>query len=308
MNAHVKSSRGDKKTEKAKRESTPPHTCGEWLRILPPLRPSPHLDLDETATDELQPAVSRASEVTRFEQDEHRSGPNRHGVTCDKVGAALMVSSKTSDLSNAQTAARLARARSIVLLCLLAAGMAAPISHAALGRRSAAPVMLAAGDRVVVTGSRLTCAVSTGPGAANPTTIVCGEGNIASPPPGTYAFALADAAALVLKASASGQPVLVVRKKQPTALGRPFPLSTRGASQSVRVAIGGVFVVGGTDVLCVVTKQSGEPAITCGLAASSGTFVVGSYAAVLSKRLVVLSRLLPHDALKTITAVTQPAG
>jgi hypothetical protein len=202
---------------------------------------------------------------------------------------------------------------SVVLLCLLAAGIvwgaAAPMSLAALSRGSAAaPVTLAAGDRVVVEGSRLTCAVSTGSGAANPTTIVCGEGNIASPSPGTYAFALADAAVLVLKASASGQPALVVRKEQPTAIGGPFPLSKRGASQSLRVAVGGVFVVGGTDVLCAVTKQSGEPSITCGLAASSGTFVVGSYAAVLSKRLVVLSRLLPNDVPKTITVVAQPAG
>jgi hypothetical protein len=36
--------------------------------------------------------------------------------------------------------------------------------------------------------------------------------------------------------------------------------------------------------------------------------VVGSYAAVLSKRLVVLSRLLPHDVPKTITVVAQPVG
>lgn len=221
----------------------------------------------------------------------------------------MALSSSTPDLRDTRTTLRLA----CTLLCLLAAaivwGVAAPVSVAALGRGlAAAPVTLAAGDRLVVTGSRLACAVSTGSGAANPTTIVCGEGNIASPSPGTYAFALADAAALVLKASVSGQPVLVVRKQQPTASSRPFPLSTRSASQSVRVGVGGVFVVGGTDVLCAVTKQSGAPAITCGLAAGSGTFVAGSYAAVLSKRLVVLTRLLPHGALKTITVVSQPAG
>ena len=221
----------------------------------------------------------------------------------------MTVCSETSDPPETRRAIRRGRA----LLCLLAAGIAwaavAPMSGAALGRRSAAgPVTLAAGDRVVVPGSPLTCAVSTGSGAANPTTIVCGEGNIASPTPGTYAFALADAAALVLKSSVSGQPLLVVRKQQPTASGRPFAVSTRSVSQSIRVAVGGVFVVGGTDVLCAVTKQSGSPSITCGLAAGSGTFVVGSYAAVLSKRLVVLSRLLPHDMPKTITVVAQPAG
>ena len=221
----------------------------------------------------------------------------------------MAISPETSDLRETRTMVRLASA----LLCLLAAGIvwgaAAPMSVGALGRRSAAaPVTLAAGDRVVVTGSRLACAVSAGSGAANPTTIVCGEGNIASPSPGTYAFALADAAALVLKSSGSGQPVLVARKQQPTASGRPFPVSTRSVSQSVRVTVGTVFVVGGTDVLCAVTKQSGAPAITCGLATRTGIFVVGSYAAVLSKRLVVLSRLLPHDVPKTITVVAQPAG
>ena len=87
-----------------------------------------------------------------------------------------------------------------------------------------------------------------------------------------------------------------------------YPFTTGGTSPTGAYAVGGVFVVGGTDVLCAVTKQSGAPSITCGLAASSGTFVVGSYAAVLSKRLVVLSRLLPNDVPKTITVVAQPAG
>jgi hypothetical protein len=36
--------------------------------------------------------------------------------------------------------------------------------------------------------------------------------------------------------------------------------------------------------------------------------VIGSYAAVLSNRFVVLSRLLQHNGLKTITVASQPAG
>ncbi len=168
-------------------------------------------------------------------------------------------------------------------------------------------VTLVAGDQVTVTGSSLNCMVSTATGAAHPTTIVCGEGNLRKPAPGTYAFAMADAAALVLKSSASSQPVLVAHESQP-AIGGSFPASQRRSSQSIHLGIGKVFVVGGTDVLCAVTKQSTGPAITCGLAAASGTFVVGSDAALLTKRSVILSRFLGHSKFKTLTNVAQPAS
>jgi hypothetical protein len=44
------------------------------------------------------------------------------------------------------------------------------------------------------------------------------------------------------------------------------------------------------------------------VASSSGAFVVGSYAAVIAKGLVVLSQLRPHDKITTIAVRKQPAG
>jgi len=203
--------------------------------------------------------------------------------------------------------------RRFVRLCLLAAGIVATAvivstAQAALGGRASAPVTLAAGEQITVSGSRLNCIVSTGSSAAHPTTIVCGEGNLLKPSPGTYAFAMADAAALVLKSSASSQPVLVAREAQPSSVSGVFPLAKHASSQSIRLGLGRVFVVGGTDVLCAVTEQGGGLAITCGLAARAGTFVVGSDVALIAKRSVVLSRFLGHNKFKTITDVAQPAS
>ena len=199
-----------------------------------------------------------------------------------------------------------------MLRCLLLAGLASaavivPNAFAALGGLVSTPVTLVAGDQVVVAGSQLNCMVSASSGAADPTAIVCGEGNLLKPSPRTYAFAMADPAALVLKSSASSQPLLVVHEAQPAIRGG-FPLSRRGSSESIHLGIGKAFLVGGTDVLCAVTNQGGGPSITCGLAAGSGTYVVGSDVALLTKGSVIVSRFLGHNKFKTITDLAQPAS
>lgn len=170
------------------------------------------------------------------------------------------------------------------------------------------PVVLRPGDELVVRGSELRCAVSTAAGASHPTTLVCGEGDLQSPLPGTYAFALADQAALVIKSSPNRQPQLVLREAQP-AQSRALPPSPRRAATTVQVRSGAIILIGGSDVICAVSSQRGTPTLTCGLAAGgSGTFVIDSYVGVLSQRYAVLAKLLSNSTFKTVLSRTQPAG
>lgn len=170
------------------------------------------------------------------------------------------------------------------------------------------PVTLRAGDELVVSGTHLHCAVSTASGAPHPTTIVCGEGDLESPLPGTYAFALADQAALVIKSSATRQPELVIREAQP-AESRATPASPRRSARTVSVRPGAIVLIGGSDVLCAVSSQAGTPTLTCGLAAGgSGTFIIDSYVGVLSERYALLTQLLSNSTFRSVVSRTQPAG
>jgi hypothetical protein len=168
------------------------------------------------------------------------------------------------------------------------------------------PITLQPGDQLVVTGSRLRCIVSTAASAAHPPTLVCGVGDVQSPLPGTFAFGIADAAVLVLKATSSRQPQLVVEKDEPSTNGALFPAANR-AERSYKIGPGTILLLGGSDVLCSVSSQKGTSTLTCGLAAGgSGTFIIGSYVGVISQRLAVLSKLLPNNKVETIVAKTQP--
>jgi hypothetical protein len=184
----------------------------------------------------------------------------------------------------------------------------ATVSAAIAAQRSpaAAPITLRAGDRVEIAGTSIQCAVSTESGASSPLTMVCGVCSLQSPNPGTFALAFADSAAVVIKSSATRRPELVLRKSQPTA-PTSFPTSSRGASSLFHVKSGELLVVGGTDVLCGVSLQSGAPALTCGLAAGgNGTFVIGSYVGVLSERVALLDELLAGGHFATVLSRAQP--
>jgi hypothetical protein len=170
------------------------------------------------------------------------------------------------------------------------------------------PVTMRAGDQIVVTGSQLRCVVSTTSGASHPPTLVCGVGDVQSPLPGTYVFAIADTAALVIKSSASRQPELVVQEAEPTPKGMPFPATSRRAAVTLRTGPGAILLLGGSDVLCSVSLQKGTPTLTCGLAAGgSGTFIIGSYVGVISQRLAVLAKLLSSDKFDTVFSKNQPS-
>ena len=97
-----------------------------------------------------------------------------------------------------------------------------------------------------------------------------------------------------------------MRKAQPPLSGASFRVPKRAASQSIQVGIGGVFIVGETDS----SRGDLEAKWRAGLRAAWRRLRDvrrRSYAAVLSNA-VVLSRLLGHGKLKTITAHAQPAG
>jgi hypothetical protein len=200
----------------------------------------------------------------------------------------------------------------LALPVLLALPVGAPLAAAAPVRitgaeaSAARSITLRTGDQLVVTGSKLRCIVSTAASASHPPTLVCGVGDVQSPLPGTYAFGIADAASLVLKATATRQPTLVVEKDEPSTNGASFPAVSR-PTKKYTVAPGTIVLLGGSDVLCSVSSQGGASTLTCGLAAGgSGTFIVGSYVGVISQRLAVLSKLLPNNKVETIVARTQP--
>jgi hypothetical protein len=164
-----------------------------------------------------------------------------------------------------------------------------------------------AGDEIVVTGTQLRCVVSTASSASHPPTLVCGVGDVQSPSPGTYAIAIADTGALVIKSSATRQPQLVVQEQEPTPKGALFPVAANRAAATLKVSPGTILLVGGSDVLCSVSSQAGAPTLTCGLAAGgSGTFIIGSYVGVISQRLALLSKLLSPDKFDTVFSKSQP--
>src|SRR5579862_2573407 len=123
------------------------------------------------------------------------------------------------------------------------------------GAAAGAPVLLRPGDKVVVRGSQLRCAVSTASSTTSPRTILCGKGDVQSPAPGTYVLAFADAAALVIRSSPKRQPQLVAQKRQPSTT-LTTKQSSRPSGKTFTVSPDTLLVLGGTDVVCDVTTES----------------------------------------------------
>jgi hypothetical protein len=185
--------------------------------------------------------------------------------------------------------------RSLAVLCVLgAAGLGA---GSAGGAASSKLYRLGAGDQFSIKGTALHCAIS----ASMPVTTVCGLGT-ASPRPGTYAFAVADSALLVLKASSAGTPVEVKREPEPRGSGPTFP-GVSAAGHTITVGLNAVVTVGGTHVFCAVERQGGQTFVTCGPATASASFFVKSYVgAVSAHTLYVIQKL---DQKRTRTALTE---
>jgi hypothetical protein len=193
--------------------------------------------------------------------------------------------------------------------CALVAAVAGACVPAALARSAAtAPPSLLPGDVIVVSGTKLNCFVSlTSEASTQPTTLVCGEGPTGAPSPNTYAFAIADAGALLLKSSSAGKPETVATEPQPTRVPGAFRAGKKKPARSTKIGVGKEFDVAGTDILCSATRDAGVPAITCGLLAASRTdFEVGSVVALVSSKGVLLSKLLSKGKVEMLKSAAQP--
>ena len=170
------------------------------------------------------------------------------------------------------------------------------------GARSTVHLLrLGPGAQMTVPGTKLRCAVS----AANgPTTIVCGEG-AQSPRPGSYSFAVANTALLVLKASPSSTPLQVKREAEPAGSGGTYPgPATPGGT--FRAPVGTVATVGGTHIFCAVERLQGRTYVTCGPADGSAQFFVKSYVGRVSEQDLLVIRKLDQKRTKTVFVHKQP--
>ncbi len=155
---------------------------------------------------------------------------------------------------------------------------------------------------MTVTGTALHCAVSASGG---PTTIVCGEGSGQSPRAGSYGFAVADTALLVLKASASSTPQQVKREPEPAGSGATFPGPATTGKQ-FRAVVGTVATVTGTHIFCAVERLQAKTYVTCGPADGSARFFVKSYVGAVSEHDIFVIRKLDQKRTKTVFQHLQP--
>ena len=194
----------------------------------------------------------------------------------------------------------------VVIVVAVTVGMSRVITVRAASRTSREVVVaLNAGDQVAVSGTHLRCAVS----SSLPRTIACGLGDRHEPFAGSYGFAIADRAALFLRASASRRPELVLREMQPKLVGASFP-STHGVPRTRTVRLGTVLEVSGTHVVCGVMRRppdrQGLATVVCGLhTTNSDVFVYGSYLGMVTARYASLQQPSQHG-LKTVIRRSQP--
>jgi hypothetical protein len=194
--------------------------------------------------------------------------------------------------------------RSVVVLALVSMVVVGALPAGAGTRAAGRPVVIAihAGDQIAVGGTHIRCAVS----ASLPVTIICGVGDKGSPFAGSYGFAVADQAALFLRASATRQPLLVLRKTQPKLNIPVFPAAS-GKPRSLSVKVGTVLTIARTHVFCAVTTTQGMTTITCGLTAiHSGLLIPGTYAGVVTSRYALLARQQAGDRVQTLIQRKQP--
>jgi hypothetical protein len=161
---------------------------------------------------------------------------------------------------------------------------------------------LGPGAQMTVTGTKLHCAVSASGG---PTTIVCGEGTGQSPRPGSYSFAVANTALLVLKASQSSTPLQVKREPEPSGSGGTYPGPTTMGG-TFHASVGTVATVGGTHIFCAVERLQGKTYVTCGPADGSAQFFVKSYVGAVSEQDLFVIRKLDQKRTKTVFEHKQP--
>lgn len=191
----------------------------------------------------------------------------------------------------------------VALACAAAGAGAASAPRATTA--SVRTLHLRVGDQLHVKGTPLACAVQTSSGTIN---VVCVEGSLSAPTPGTYAVGIADKAVDLAAVSASSAKLLKV-VSEPGVPGAKFVVPS-GPARSYTVSPPAAVLVGGTHIFCAVEAATAAAPInvTCGLStlAAGLQFGAGSYITSESSRFALLLKSGPKGGSKTIAAKAQP--
>ncbi len=149
------------------------------------------------------------------------------------------------------------------------------------------------GDSIDVLGSRIVCQVQVSKKHFKGKKIVgCLEADARGPIVGTYAPAVAgDGEVQVLK---------VGKNRQATTIYRRLPAGVGGGARTLRVSVGDTIFVGGTDLVCGVTRQEGKVAISCYVQRGLGRPRPGTNGFLLNDALAAVLRYQPSGDPKVI--------
>jgi hypothetical protein len=194
-----------------------------------------------------------------------------------------------------------------ITIAVLAAGITLLAADAGSARSEVKVrlLRLAGGDQVTITGTSLRCAVSSAGGS--PTTIACGPVDSSGPRAGSFSFAAADPALVVLKTSTSSTPVQVARRVQPSVPGAAFPGSVTGG-RSLKGTVGTAMAVVGTHVYCTVASISARPSVACGPGDGTGMFVRRAFVGIVSDNRLLVVRKLSETENVTVLTRHQPGN
>jgi len=182
------------------------------------------------------------------------------------------------------------------------AALGVPVVAQGRSAPRAAAIALRAGDQVAVRGTDVRCAVS----PTLPRAIACGIENAQNLIAGSYGVTVADTAALFLKVSAAGRPVVALAERQPKLFGRAFP-SSSGPRRLFTVRVGTALLVSGTHIACAVTNVPRTVGVTCGVTVpGSRGFVTGTYGGSVTSQFALLARKLSGSRAKTLIERKQP--
>ena len=155
---------------------------------------------------------------------------------------------------------------------------------------------------MTVPGTKLHCAVSASGG---PTTIVCGDGT-QSPRPGSYSFAVANTALLVLKASQSSTPLQVKRDAEPSGSGGTYPGPATAGGTLPRARRNGRDGRRHSHLLCGRAPAGQGRTSRAARPTARRSFFVKSYVGAVSEQDLFVIRKLDQKRTKTVFEHKQP--
>ena len=154
--------------------------------------------------------------------------------------------------------------------CLL---VACAVAAGATARAIAKPVTLGPGQSVLIAGTDIVCAFG---GPANQIGMACLHTKT-----GTYSFRIDELQVRGFRRQ-SRRLTQVGSWKQPKTLSQPKSPAVSSFKVVATLPVGGRMLAGGSDLACLVTTDSGRPAVACfKIGPGKGYPVVGSYAASL---------------------------